>query len=149
MFCVFHFDSGYLSKNIIIYLYYDKINQNNLYLYEFLSSLDILRHKRILSTLVSFIFNIFKVISLCVGKWFWLIWNILYFLLLFMLFLWTLRNIFSLIQIKGGVEIRLFGGSSPADGRVDIKENGQWGSLCDNNYGLAELQVICNTLGYR
>ncbi|VDI19381.1 Hypothetical predicted protein, partial [Mytilus galloprovincialis] len=48
-----------------------------------------------------------------------------------------------------GVEIRLFGGSSPADGRVDIKENGQWGSLCDNNYGLAELQVICNTLGYR
>ncbi|XP_076082552.1 scavenger receptor cysteine-rich domain superfamily protein-like [Mytilus galloprovincialis] len=53
------------------------------------------------------------------------------------------------IDCSVGVEIRLFGGSSPADGRVDIKENGQWGSLCDNNYGLAELQVICNTLGYR
>ncbi|CAC5422430.1 Neurotrypsin [Mytilus coruscus] len=53
------------------------------------------------------------------------------------------------IDCSGGIEVRLSGGSSPADGRVDIKENGQWGSLCDKNFGLAELQVICNTLGYR
>ncbi|XP_052086629.1 scavenger receptor cysteine-rich domain superfamily protein-like [Mytilus californianus] len=53
------------------------------------------------------------------------------------------------IDCSGGIEVRLSGGSSPADGRIDIKENGQWGSLCDKNFGLSELQVLCNTLGYR
>lgn len=47
------------------------------------------------------------------------------------------------------MEIKLSGGSSPADGRVDVKQNGQWGSLCDSSYTLSDLQVLCNMLGYR
>ncbi|CAC5370696.1 unnamed protein product [Mytilus coruscus] len=53
------------------------------------------------------------------------------------------------IDCTGGMEIKLSGGSSPADGRIDVKQNGQWGSLCDSSYTLSDLQVLCNMLGYR
>lgn len=49
----------------------------------------------------------------------------------------------------GGVQLRLSGGTSPAEGRVDIKQGGKWGSLCDKNFGLSEAQVLCSMLGYR
>lgn len=47
------------------------------------------------------------------------------------------------------MQMKLSGGSSPAEGRVDILDNGQWGSLCDRSFGIAELQVMCSMLGYR
>ena len=47
------------------------------------------------------------------------------------------------------MELRLSGGTSPAEGRVDIKQGGKWGSLCDKSFGLSEAQVLCNMLGYR
>ncbi|CAG2197845.1 unnamed protein product [Mytilus edulis] len=53
------------------------------------------------------------------------------------------------IDCTGGMQMKLSGGSSPAEGRVDILDNGQWGSLCDRSFGIAELQVMCSMLGYR
>lgn len=57
--------------------------------------------------------------------------------------------VFFLISSLGGVQLRLSGGTSPAEGRVDIKQGGKWGSLCDKSFGLSEAQVLCNMLGYR
>lgn len=57
--------------------------------------------------------------------------------------------IFFLFSSLGGVQLRLSGGTSPAEGRVDIKQGGKWGSLCDKNFGLSEAQVLCSMLGYR
>lgn len=45
--------------------------------------------------------------------------------------------------------MRFSGGTSPAEGRVYIKQGGKWGSLCDKNFGLSEAQVLCSMLGYR
>ena len=52
--------------------------------------------------------------------------------------------------------IRLVGGDSPLEGRVEIFLLGQWGTVCDNRYSygrliywdLADATVVCHQLGY-
>jgi hypothetical protein len=38
--------------------------------------------------------------------------------------------------------------SGTNQGTVLININGQWGSLCDKNFGNEEAKVICRELGY-
>lgn len=44
--------------------------------------------------------------------------------------------------------IRLVGGSKPSEGRIEVKWNNQWGTMCDDFYGIADGRVICKYLGY-
>ena len=44
--------------------------------------------------------------------------------------------------------MRLVGGQSRYEGRVDVYYNGQWGSICDDGWGIQEAQVICRQLGF-
>ena len=48
------------------------------------------------------------------------------------------------------VEVRLVGGRSPNEGRVEIKgyQHG-WGGICDDGWGQPEASVICRMMGYR
>ncbi|EFJ40038.1 hypothetical protein VOLCADRAFT_70057 [Volvox carteri f. nagariensis] len=43
---------------------------------------------------------------------------------------------------------RLAGGSSPREGRVEIYNGGQWGTVCDDYFTDREASVVCRELGY-
>ncbi len=43
--------------------------------------------------------------------------------------------------------LRLAGGASPLEGRVEILHDGQWGTICDDAWGMEEATVVCRQLG--
>ena len=48
-------------------------------------------------------------------------------------------------------ELQLMGSYSGHDGEGYIlirQHDGQWGSICDHNFGFKEAEVVCNILGY-
>ncbi|XP_076389775.1 uncharacterized protein LOC100879380 isoform X4 [Megachile rotundata] len=45
-------------------------------------------------------------------------------------------------------EIRLVNGSSPLEGRVEVRHHGIWGTVCDDDFSNATATVICRSLGY-
>ena len=45
-------------------------------------------------------------------------------------------------------EIRLEGGRSLYEGRVEICRNQRWGSVCDNSWTNVDATVVCRHLGY-
>ena len=44
--------------------------------------------------------------------------------------------------------IRLQGGTYSNEGRVEVYCNGQWGTICDDEFGSANTHVLCKQLGY-
>ena len=46
-------------------------------------------------------------------------------------------------------EVRLRGGSTANQGRVEICINNVWGSVCDNGWGEMDGNVVCRQLGYQ
>ena len=44
--------------------------------------------------------------------------------------------------------IRLAGGSNQYEGRVEICQNEQWGTICDDSWNVNAATVVCNQLRY-
>uniref|UniRef100_A0A6J0USU5 Scavenger receptor cysteine-rich domain-containing protein DMBT1-like n=1 Tax=Pogona vitticeps TaxID=103695 RepID=A0A6J0USU5_9SAUR len=44
-------------------------------------------------------------------------------------------------------EVRLVGGTSPCNGRVEILHNQRWGTVCDNGWDLNDARVVCREMG--
>ena len=46
-------------------------------------------------------------------------------------------------------QLRLVGGSSEKEGRVEICYDNQWGTICDNGWSNEEAKVVCRQLGFQ
>ena len=44
--------------------------------------------------------------------------------------------------------MRLIGGNSSAEGRLEVLHDGQWGTVCDKTFYYIEAGVVCNSLGF-
>lgn len=54
-----------------------------------------------------------------------------------------------LLNLILGLEIRLVGGASFTEGRVEIFVDNGWGTVCDHEFDIDDVTVVCKQLGFR
>ena len=54
----------------------------------------------------------------------------------------------SSLYIEGANNIRLVGGRTMLEGRVEVLLDGEWGTVCDNGWNDVAASVTCRQLGF-
>ena len=60
----------------------------------------------------------------------------------------TVPRVFVTASQTSGEELRLVGGATANEGRLEMLLDGQWGTVCDDYWGKADADVACRALGY-
>ena len=72
------------------------------------------------------------------------------FIYLHTLFVCTLANITHYIDLTcTDGDIRLVGGTSDLEGRIEMCYNNFWGQVCDNSWSNYDAQTVCRQLGFQ
>ena len=53
---------------------------------------------------------------------------------------------FLLVCVQG--DIRLVGGATEFEGRVEVCVDNAWGTVCDDSWGVADGNIVCRQLSY-
>ena len=58
-------------------------------------------------------------------------------------------NTRAVICLISDLDVRLVNGPSDAEGRVEIRYNDIWGTICNDNFDDNDALVLCKMLGFK